>query len=237
MIKYEGKNAIMEALNSDCTINKILISNTINRKSINEMLLKAKQKNIRINFVDNYLIKKESETKTPQGCVAFAEDFKYSSLQEILNQPKENKFLLILDGIEDPHNFGSIIRSAECFGIDGVIIGKNRSCLVTETVIRTSAGAISHIKISRETNINQTIETLKKNNFWVFGLELGGEPLNTTDFSGNIAVVVGSEGKGTSELTKKLCDKIVTLDMKGKVNSLNASVATGIGLYEISQKR
>lgn len=236
-MKFEGKNAVSEILKSDKAINNILISNTINRNSITEIIKLAKNRNVKYQFVDNNVLKKMSETNNHQGIIAIAEDFKYSELDEVIKNQDKPLCLLILDGIEDPHNFGSIIRSAECFGVDGIIIQKNRACQVTETVIKTSAGAISHVKIIRVTNINSTIESLKKQNFWVYGLELGGRPIAEVDFSGNIAVVIGSEGKGTKMQTKSLCDEIVTLDLKGKVNSLNASVATGIGLYEITRNR
>ena len=235
-MKFEGKNAVTEVLKSDKAINNLLISNSINRNSIVEILELAKKKNVKYQFVDNNILKKYSETNNHQGIIAVGEDFKYSNLEDLINIEK-SKCLLILDGIEDPHNLGSIIRSAECFGIDGVVIPKNRACQVTETVIKTSAGAISHVKIARVTNINTTIEWLKKHNFWVYGLELGGRPINEVDFSGNIAVVVGSEGKGIKMQTRLVCDDIVTLQLKGKVNSLNASVAAGIGLYEITKNR
>lgn len=235
-MKFEGKNAVTEVLKSDKAINNLLISNSINRNSIVEILELAKKKNVKYQFVDNNILKKYSETNNHQGIIAVGEDFKYSNLEDLINIEK-SKCLLILDGIEDPHNLGSIIRSAECFGIDGVVIPKNRACQVTETVIKTSAGAISHVKIAKVTNINTTIEVLKKHNFWVYGLELGGRPINEVDFSGNIAVVVGSEGKGIKMQTRLVCDDIVTLQLKGKVNSLNASVAAGIGLYEITKNR
>lgn len=235
-MKFEGKNAVTEVLKSDKAINNLLISNSINRNSIVEILELAKKKNVKYQFVDNNILKKYSETNNHQGIIAVGEDFKYSNLEDLINIEK-SKCLLILDGIEDPHNLGSIIRSAECFGIDGVVIPKNRACQVTETVIKTSAGAISHVKIAKVTNINTTIEELKKHNFWVYGLELGGRPINEVDFSGNIAVVVGSEGKGIKMQTRLVCDDIVTLQLKGKVNSLNASVAAGIGLYEITKNR
>ena len=235
-MKFEGKNAVTEVLKSDKAINNLLISNSINRNSIVEILELAKKKNVKYQFVDNNILKKYSETNNHQGIIAVGEDFKYSNLEDLINIEK-SKCLLILDGIEDPHNLGSIIRSAECFGIDGVVIPKNRACQVTETVIKTSAGAISHVKIAKVTNINTTIEVLKKHNFWVYGLELGGRPINEVDFSGNVAVVVGSEGKGIKMQTRLVCDDIVTLQLKGKVNSLNASVAAGIGLYEITKNR
>ena len=160
-------------------------------------------------------------------------------MEDILNIAKQkNKpnFILILDGIEDPHNFGSIIRVAECLGVDGIIISKNRACPVNDTVSKVSAGAIEHMKIAKVTNINTEIERLKEQNIWVYACELGGIDLDTADLSGNIAIVMGSEGKGVSSLTKKICDGVVSMQMYGHVNSLNVSVATGIILYEIVRR-
>ena len=148
-----------------------------------------------------------------------------------------NHFILILDGVEDPHNFGSIIRVAECLGVDGIIISKNRACPVTDTVIKVSAGATQHIKIAKVTNINNEIERLKKENIWVYACELGGEAVEKANLTGDIAIVMGSEGKGVSALTRKLCDGVVSMKMHGKVNSLNVSVATGIILYEVRRKQ
>ena len=148
----------------------------------------------------------------------------------------KNHFILILDGVEDPHNFGSIIRVAECLGVDGIIISKNRACPVNDTVSKVSAGAIEHIKIAKVTNINTEIERLKEKNIWVYACELGGEDLDNANLTGNIAIVMGSEGKGVSALTRKICDGVVSMQMYGKVNSLNVSVATGIVLYEIVRK-
>ena len=159
-------------------------------------------------------------------------------MEEILNaKSAKGNFSVILDGVEDPHNFGSIIRVCECLGVDGIRISKNRACPVNETVIRTSAGAIAHMRIAKVTNINQTIEDLKEAGVWVYGIELGGEPLDNADFKGNIALVLGSEGNGIAKQTLKNCDKVFTIQMAGKVNSLNVSVSTGIAVYEAFKQR
>ena len=144
---------------------------------------------------------------------------------------------MLLDGIEDPHNLGAIIRTCECAGVDGIVLPKMRACGVNETVVRTSAGAISNMLIARETNLTQVLDFFKRQGLWVFGLELGGSNIYQTNLKGPIALVIGSEGFGIKDLVKKNCDEIVTLPMHGKVNSLNASVATGIALYEISRQR
>jgi 23S rRNA (guanosine2251-2'-O)-methyltransferase len=239
-MQIEGRNAVKEAINSGATIEKIMASNSAKDATFAEIIRLAKSKKLKIQFVDNALLNKASQTGKHQGIIAVTTEFKYSTVADILDVSRKNgkdAFILILDGIEDPHNLGSIIRVCECFGVDGIIIGKNRACSVNETVIKTSAGATSYVKIAKVTNINQTIEELKNENVWVYGCELGGEDINNVDYSGNVAVVIGSEGFGTSKLTLKLCDKVVTIPMCGKVNSLNASVATGIAINTIYNKK
>lgn len=237
-MKIKGRNAVREALNSNTNIIKIMASNSSRDKVFNDLIADAKRKGVKIQFVDNKLLDKECDNN--QGLVAITSDFQYSSVDEILQVGRdrnEEAFILILDGVEDPHNFGSIIRVAECLGVHGIIISKNRACPVTDTVAKVSAGAIEHMKIAKVTNINTEIERLKENNIWVYACELGGEDLDSANLSGNIAIVMGSEGKGVSALTRKLCDGVVSMRMCGKVNSLNVSVATGIVLYEAIRKR
>ncbi len=239
-MQIEGRNAVKEAMLSGVTIEKIMASNNAKDATFSEIVALAKSKKLKLQFVDNALLNKASQTGKHQGVIAVTTDFKYSTVRDILDVSKnagKDPFILILDGIEDPHNLGSIIRVCECFGVDGIIIGKNRACSVNETVIKTSAGATAYVKIAKVTNINQTIEELKQNNIWVYGCELGGEDINAVDYSGGVAVVIGSEGFGTSKLTLRLCDKIVTIPMCGKVNSLNASVATGIAINTIYTKK
>ncbi len=236
-MKIKGRNAVREALNSDVNIIKIMVSNSSKDKVLNDIVNLAKKKGVKIQYLDNKILDKECDNN--QGIVAETSDFKYSTVEDILQVAKDknkNNFILILDGIEDPHNFGSIIRVAECLGVDGIIISKNRACPVNDTVSKVSAGAIEHVKIAKVTNINTEIERLKEKNIWVYACELGGEDLDSADLSGNIAVVMGSEGDGVSKLTRKICDGVVSMQMYGKVNSLNVSVATGIVLYEIVRK-
>lgn len=233
-MKIKGRNAVREAINSDVNIIKILASNSSKDRVLLDILKLAKNKNIKIQYLDNKILDKECENN--QGIIAETSDFKYSTVEDILRVAKDknkNHFILILDGVEDPHNFGSIIRVAECLGVDGIIISKNRACPVNDTVSKVSAGAIEHVKIAKVTNVNTEIERLKKENIWVYACELGGEDLDKANLSGDIAIVMGSEGKGVSALTRKICDGVVTMQMYGKVNSLNVSVATGIVLYEI----
>ena len=237
-MKIKGRNAVREALSSDTNILKIMASNSSKDKTFEDIIFLAKKKGVKIQFVDNKILDREAGNH--QGLIAETSEFKYSTVDDILdvarNKQKSN-FILILDGVEYPHNFGSIIRVAECLGVDGIIISKNRACPVTDTVAKVSAGAIEHIKVAKVTNINTEIERLKEQNIWVYACELGGEELDNADLSGNIAIVMGSEGRGVSSLTRKLCDGVVTMQMYGKVNSLNVSVATGIVLYEAVRKR
>ena len=236
-MKIKGRNAVREALRSQANILKIMASSSQDRV-LQDILGLARSKGVKVQIVDNRALDKECDNH--QGIVAITSDFEYSTVEDILAVAREKgrpHFILILDGIEDPHNFGSIIRVAECLGVDGIIIAKNRACPVTDTVAKVSAGAIEHIKIAKVTNINTEIERLKEENIWVYACELGGDDLDNADLTGNIAIVMGSEGKGVSALTRKLCDGVVTMHMYGQVNSLNVSVATGIVLYEAVRKR
>ncbi len=239
-MKIEGRNGVREALLAGQNISKIYASNTCRDKVFAEIIELAKNKKVKIQFLSNEVLNGQSVTKKHQGLIAFCEDYNYFSVDDILNVAKtKNKkhFILILDGIEDPHNLGSILRVCDCMGVDGVVIGKNRACTVNETVVKSSAGASTYVKVAKVTNINQTIESLKKQNIWVYACELGGTDLTKSDLTGNIAIVIGSEGFGVSALTKKLCDGVVTIPMEGNVNSLNASVAAGMVVYEAKRQR
>ena len=236
----EGKNAVRELIASGSTVNKIYALNNLHDNISNEIISLAKQNKIRIDFVSKEVLDKKSVGGKHQGFVADTVDFVYSDVEDILdfaNQKGQSPFIVILDGIEDPHNLGAIIRTCECAGVHGIIIPKHRACQVNDTVIKTSAGAVSNMKIASVTNISNTIELLKSNGVWVYGLELGGKDIYKTNLSGGIALVVGSEGFGISRLVKQNCDEIVTLPEKGQINSLNASVACGIAVYEILKQR
>lgn len=236
----EGKNAVRELVESGATINKMFVQNNLHDNISNEIIRCAKDHNIRIDFVSKDFLDKKSPSKHHQGFVCDTVEFAYCEVDEILKlaeEKNEDKFIVILDGIEDPHNFGAIIRTCECAGVHGIIIPKHRACQVNETVIKTSVGASSNVKIATVVNLNQTIEYLKKQGVWVYGLELGGNDITKTKLTGNIALVVGSEGFGISRLVKENCDEIITLKQNGKINSLNASVACGIAVYEIVRQR
>ena len=239
-MQLEGKNSVFEALSAHRELEKILtIANPTDSMSA-RILRMAREQKVNIQYVSKSVLDSKSKTKHHQNFIALTEEYNYCSVEDILENAKQkNKppFIVILDGIQDPHNFGSIIRVCECANIDGIIIPKHRSVGVTETVSRTSAGAINHIKIARVTNLNAEIEKLKEQNVWVYALELGGENIYSQNLTGAIAIVIGSEGFGVSKLTKNLCDGVLTLPMQGKVNSLNASVACGVAVFEANRQR
>lgn len=235
----EGKNAVREALENGLTINKILIDKNYQGRK-DEIIALCLDKKVRFEFVPKLVLDKKSKTSRHQGYIADAVEFEYCDVQDILNKAKqknENPFILILDGIEDPHNFGAIIRSAECAGVHGIIIPKNRACQVNETVIRTSTGAITNMLIAKVTNLKDAIEMLKQENIFVYAAEASGESIYSKKLNGGVAVVIGSEGFGVKKSIIDHCDGVVSLPLKGKVNSLNASVACGIVLFEVVRQR
>lgn len=236
-MKIEGKNAVRECINANKTIEKVLIQNGSQNRELIDL---AKSKGIKVQFVNKSALDDFSETKKHQGIIAIATDFKYSSVEDILayaQKKNEDAFILILDGVEDPHNLGSVLRVAECAGVHGVIIPKDRAVGVTETVVKVSAGASERVKIAKVTNLNRTIEELKQKNIFVYCADMDGAPMTKTNLTGNIALVVGSEGFGVSKLTRKLADGIISIPMFGKINSLNASVSAGIVVYEAIRQR
>ena len=237
-MKTEGRNAVIELLKTGKSIDKILIEKGA-QGSLGMIFAQARGKNIRVQFVDKRVLDKESVTRRHQGVIAFTSDYEYYDLEDIIAEKKSEKggFIVLCDGIEDVHNLGSILRVAECAGADGVVIPKSASASVTESVIRISAGAAEHIKVAKVSNLNQAVETLQANGYWVYALEAGGEDIYKQDFLGNVALVVGGEDSGVKRLTKEKCDKTLSIPLQGKVNSLNASVALGIAAYEVVRGR
>ena len=232
-MKIEGRNSVYEALKSeDVTVNSLMCE----KGTQNSVVALARQKGVKVTYVDKTVLDKASLEGKHQGYIADVTDFNYCEIEDILAQ-NSTPFVVILDGLSDPHNFGSIIRACECAGVDGIIIGKNRQVAVTDTVVRTSAGAVAHVKIARVTNINNAIKQLQDNGVWVYALDMDGQEITTANLRGSVAIVVGSEGDGISPYTKKCCDGVVSLKLKGKVNSLNASVACGIAVYEVVRQR
>lgn len=234
-----GRNAVTEALRANKAVFKLYVSKNLTEKD-NEILRLAKKANTKIECWDKQKLDKLCSGLHHQGFVAEVEDFRYCTVQDIIDDADkkgEPPFVVILDGVEDPHNLGSVIRVCECAGVHGIIIPKHRACNVNETVSKTSAGAIAHTKIAKVTNLNHEIEFLKQKGLWVFAVELGGTNIYQQNLKGPLALVIGSEGYGTSALVKKNCDGILTLPMFGKVNSLNASVACGIAVFEAIRQR
>ena len=232
-----GRNPVLEVLKSDKEIEKIFVLKGELKGSINKIIGIAKDRGIFIQQVDKNKLEQISEGSVHQGVAALVAPYVYSSIDDILKRAqKMNKppFLLILDGIEDPHNLGAIIRTAECGGVHGVIIPKRRSAHVTQTVYKSSAGAVEHMLITQVGNISDTIDELKDKGLWIYGADVDGEDYYfNTELKGPIALVIGSEGKGISKLVKKKCDFLLKIPMFGKITSLNASNATSILIYEV----
>ena len=239
--QIEGRNSVLELLESGKDINKIYIAKGERHGSINKIIAKAKENKVVIAEMEKEKLNKMAQTNNPQGVIAIVPPFDYASVDDILDVAKsknEKAFILILDGIEDPHNLGSIIRTAETAGVHGIIIPKRRSAQVNSTVNKTSAGATNFMKIARVNNINETIEYLKNNNIWIYGTDgEAKEMYYDEDMTGNIAIVIGSEGFGMSRLVKENCDFLLKIPMKGKITSLNASVSAGIIMYEVVKQR
>ena len=236
-----GRNAVIEALKSDRTIECVYVSKGDLEGSIKVALGLAKDRGVVIKEADRRKLDTMCDGLNHQGIVARVTPFKYCEVNDILEDAKRKEqqpFIVILDEIEDPHNLGSIIRTAETAGCNGVIIPKRRAASVNSTVNKTSAGAVEHMKIAKVTNINATIDMLKEQGIWIYGADIDGKDYSyNTDFSGPCALIIGSEGKGISSLTLKKCDLLVKIPMIGKINSLNASVAGGIMMYEVLKGR
>ena len=239
--QVEGRNSVIELLESGKDINKIFITRGEKHGSINKIISMAKQRKIIIVEKDKKQMDSMAKIQNSQGVIAQVPPFEYCEVEDILEYAKsknEDPFLLILDGIEDPHNLGSIIRTAETAGVHGVIIPKRRAAAVNGTVNKVSAGAVEHMKIARVTNISDTIEKLKKEGLWICGTDINtNKYYYEQDLTGPIGIVIGNEGSGMSKLVTKSCDFLVKIPMLGKVTSLNASVSTGIVLYEAVKQR
>ena len=239
--KLEGRNPILEALKANRTINKIFVSKGEREGSIRQIIAMAREKKIIITEVDHNVIESMSSTKSHQGIIAFVAVKEYVEVDDILNIAQDKghpPFIIILDEIADPHNFGAILRTANAVGAHGVIIPKRRAIGLTSAVSKASAGAIEYVPVARVTNIAQTIEYLKKNNVWVVGTDSTGEKaFYDSDLKGAIALVVGSEGEGMGKLIREKCDFVVNIPMQGQISSLNASVAAAIVMYEILKQR
>ncbi len=234
----EGKNAVAELLKTDKTIDKVLIENGLRDPASRALVNQIKEHGVKFSYADKAVLDKQSKSGRHQGFIAFTSDFVYTDIEDMIENTKgRDCFFLVLDGIEDPHNLGSIIRVAECGGLDGIIIGKHRSACVTDAVMRISEGAANHVPVARVTNVNAAIDKLKEANVFVFGLEIGGSDIYSANLKGRIALVVGGEDTGVNKLTQKKCDGVLSITMRGKINSLNASVACGVAVFEALRQR
>ncbi|WP_343029950.1 23S rRNA (guanosine(2251)-2'-O)-methyltransferase RlmB [Alkalibaculum sporogenes] len=238
--QIEGKNPIVEALKSDVNIEKIMIANGRRESGAQELFELAKEKKIKVQMVDRKKLDFMSKTGTHQGVIAIASEYEYTDLADILDmafEKGEKPFLVILDKITDPHNFGAIIRTVNACGAHGIIIPKNRSVDISPVAVKASAGAIEYTPICKVTNLTQTIKDLKKVGLWIAGADIEGKKYFNNDFKGPIAIVIGNEGEGISRLVKEECDFLISIPMYGNIESLNASVATGIILSEAARQR
>jgi len=232
-IIISGKNTILEAIKVNHKIYEMYV-----QKGTNHSLVSlVEDKNIKIKEMDKFSLNKVLPPNN-QGIGALVEEYKYQTLDKAINKDKQNKVFVMLDSIEDPHNLGAILRSADAFAVDALIIPKNRSVKLNSTVAKVSTGAIEHVDVVEVTNLNQTIKTLKDNGFWVVGTDaITDQTIHDIDVDTNLCVVIGNEGKGISRLVKENCDYIVKIPMSGHVNSLNASVSAALVIYEIYHKK
>ena len=239
--QVEGRNSVIELLESGKDINKIFVEKGEKHGSIHKIIAMAKTRKIIIVEKDKRQMEEIAQNKNYQGVIAIIPPFSYCEIEDILDKAKKEKeepFILILDGIEDPHNLGSIIRTAETAGVHGIIIPKRRAASVNSTVAKVSSGAIEHMLVARVNNISDAIEKLKKEGLWICGTDINTDKYYyEQDLTGPLGIVIGNEGKGIGEKVKKNCDFLVKIPMLGKVTSLNASVSTGIVIYEALKQR
>ena len=239
-LTIEGRNAVLEAFRSGKTIDKLFVQDGCQDGSINTIKREARKHDTIINFVTKERLDQMSATGHHQGVIAQAAAYDYGTVEEMLANAREkgeDPFLILLDDIEDPHNLGAIIRTANLAGAHGVIIPKNRAAGLTATVARTSAGALNYTPVAKVTNLAKTIEDLKKEGLWFVCADMGGTTMYDLDLKGPIGLVIGNEGEGVGRLVKEKCDMVASIPMKGDIDSLNASVAAGVLAYEIVRQR
>ena len=236
----EGRNAVLEAFRSGKTIDKLFVLDGCHDGPVNTITREARKGDTIINYVSKERLDNMSKTGKHQGVIAYAAAYEYAEVSDILDVAREKgepPFIFILDNIEDPHNLGAIIRTANLAGAHGVIIPKRHAVGLTATIARTSAGALNYTPVAKVTNISATIEELKKEGLWFVCADMGGEVMYNLDLKGPIGLVIGNEGDGVSRLVREKCDFIASIPMKGDIDSLNASVAAGVLAYEIVRQR
>jgi 23S rRNA (guanosine2251-2'-O)-methyltransferase len=242
MEMIEGRNPVIEALRAGRHISRILLERNIERHgAVDQILQIAKSRNVQVEFVDRQTLARQSSINSNQGVIAFAAARKYMELEDLLAisvSRGEPALYIILDGIEDPHNLGAILRTAEATGVHGVVIRERRAVGLTPAVIKASAGAVEYMPVAQVNNISQAVIKLKKNNIWVTGIDMAGAvEYNKIDYKLPTAIVIGGEGSGISDLVSKRCDTLAVIPMKGKISSLNASVAAAVVMYEVLRQR
>lgn len=238
--QIEGRNAVLEAFRSNKSVDKLFVLDGCQDGPVRTIVREARKKDTILHFVSKERLDQLSETGAHQGVIAQVAAYEYSTVEEILKRAGdkgEQPFLILLDDIEDPHNLGAIIRTANLAGAHGVIIPKRRAVGLTATVAKTSAGAINYTPVAKVTNLVRTIEDLKKQGIWFVCADMGGESMYRLDLKGPIGLVIGNEGQGVSRLVREACDFVASIPMKGDIDSLNASVATGVLAYEIVRQR
>ena len=238
--RIEGKNAILEAHNNNRGIKRLFVLSGIKDEKINKLINDLKKTGTIIKFLSRDELDKIAETNSHQGIIAEVEEYKYVEVSDIIeyaNNKGEKPFVVILDEIEDPYNFGAIIRSAECLGVHGIIIKNRNQAMVTSVVVSASAGATEFMRIARVTNLSKTIDELKNIGMWFACADMEGDIVSKANLTGSLGLIVGNEGRGVSRLVKEKCDFIVKIPMTGHIDSLNVSVATGIILYEINRQK
>lgn len=236
----EGRNAVIEAFRAGKTVDKIFVQEHLKEGSMNTVIREAKKHDTVINYVKKERLDQMSETGKHQGVIAYIAAYQYATVDDILKKAEEkgeSPFVVILDDIEDPHNLGAIIRTANLAGAHGVIIPKHRAAGLTATAVKASAGAINYTPVAKVTNISKTIEELKEKGLWFVCADMGGTTMYDLDLKGAIGLVIGNEGKGVSRLVKEKCDFVASIPMFGDIDSLNASVAAGVLAYEIVRQR
>ncbi len=239
-LTIEGRNAVLEAFRSGKTIDKVFIQDGCHDGPVNTIVREAKKRDTIVQYVQKERLEQMSDTGNHQGVIAYCAAYEYASVSDILDSARkkgEDPFVFILDNIEDPHNLGAIIRTANLAGAHGVIIPKRRAVGLTATVAKTSAGAINYTPVAKVTNISNTIEELKKEGMWFVCADMDGELMYNLNLKGSIGLVIGNEGSGVSRLVREKCDYVASIPMKGDIDSLNASVAAGVLAYEIVRQR
>ena len=235
-----GRNAVMEALKGSRSVNKLMIANGSTEGSIKEIIAVAKEKGVNIQYCDRSKLDSIARGIRHQGVLSQVAPVQYAELEDILQVAKDRNeppFIVLLDELEDPHNLGAILRTADAAGVHGVLIPKHRSCPLSATVAKTSAGAVEHVPVARVGNLVQTIKKLKQEGLWVAAADMDGKDYYDTDLTGPLLLIIGSEGQGVGRLVKEQCDFVVRIPMVGKINSLNASVAGSILMYEAMKQR